>query len=299
MKDCGQKDQNACWKNMNINKITLESYENRQFELKVAEYLDKKIVNPPVYLSVGTEHIPVILKSALDECGISDYAIFPQHRCHSYYLTFSKNKEEAMRLLSKELCGRTDGCGEGMTGSASLHVPGIMFGHDGLLGSNAAIACGYAQATGKTTICILGDAACEEDYVLGAIGYATTHKLPVLFLVENNGLSILTDIPTRRNWDICGVAHEMGCNVESYHDEYDGWGELYTLIKYLLQTNRPALLESHVCRHLWHAGSGNDGPPRWDSLNEAVEYFKDEWYPTRPLGKIEERVSNIWKELNV
>lgn len=285
---------------MNIDSIILEAYENRYFENRVATYLDKKIVNPPVYLSQGTEHIPVLLKHALKDSGIEDFAIFPQHRCHSYFLTFSENKLEAMRSLSRELCGRLDGCGKGMTGSASLHIPGKLYGHDGLLGSNAAIACGYAQATGKTTICVLGDAACEEDYVLTSIGYAATHKLPVLFLVENNGLSILTDIPTRRSWDISGVAHEIGCNIETYHDQYDGWEELYDLLKYLLQTNRQALLETHVCRHLWHAGSGNDGPPKWDSLSDYVDMYSNKYFETRelPLCRIENAISDIWKELD-
>lgn len=280
---------------MNLDQIIFESYENYYFEEKVAEYLDKKIVNPPIYLSQGTTHIPVILKHILKDRGITDFAIFTQHRCHSYYLTFSQDKYEAMRSLSRELCGRLDGCGKGMVGSASLHIPGVMFGHDGLLGSNAPIACGYAQATQKPTVCILGDAACEEDYVLASLGYAATHKLPILFLVENNGLSILTDIPTRRSWDATKVAEGFGlsCHFEHIKDE---WEDIYFYIGEYLYG--PSLLEIDVCRHKWHAGSGNDGSPKWNSMEDKrtklVNYFQSNW----PLLDLEYKISEIWKELD-
>ena len=39
----------------------------------------------------------------------------------------------------------------------------------------------------------MGDASAEEDYVLGALGWASTKKLPILFIVEDNNLSILTE----------------------------------------------------------------------------------------------------------
>ena len=62
-----------------------------------------------------------------------------------------------------------------MGGSASIHSKSInMYGHDGLMGSNGPIGVGACYATKKPTIIFLGDAAAEEDYVLGAIGWAST-----------------------------------------------------------------------------------------------------------------------------
>ena len=46
-------------------------------------------------------------------------------------------------------------------------------------------------ATGKPTIIFLGDAP-EEDYVLGAMGWASK-KLPIIFVIEDNNFSILTE----------------------------------------------------------------------------------------------------------
>ena len=45
----------------------------------------------------------------------------------------------------------------------------------------------------KFTICFAGDASAEEDYFLAALGWASTKKLPILFVVEDNNLSILTE----------------------------------------------------------------------------------------------------------
>ena len=39
----------------------------------------------------------------------------------------------------------------------------------------------------------MGDASAEEDYALGALGWASTKELPILFIVEDNNLSILTE----------------------------------------------------------------------------------------------------------
>ena len=81
-----------------------------------------------------------------------------------------------------------------------------MYGHDGLMGSNGPIGVGACFATNKPTIIFLGDAAAEEDYVLAALGWASVKKLPILFIIEDNNYSILTEKKVRRNWHMKDVA---------------------------------------------------------------------------------------------
>lgn len=96
--------------------------------------------------------------------------------------------------LIDELLGKETGCAKGMGGSASIHCPEIgMYGHDGLMGSNSAIGVGACFASKKPTIVFLGDAAAEEDYSLASYGWASTKNLPILFVIEDNNLSILTE----------------------------------------------------------------------------------------------------------
>ena len=101
-----------------------------------------------------------------------------------------------MESLFYELLGSIKGDANGMRGSASLHsAENNIFGHDGLMGSQAPIALGYAFASKTLTICYAGDAAAEEDYYLAALGWAAIKKLPILFVVEDNeDLSILTKL---------------------------------------------------------------------------------------------------------
>lgn len=252
-----------------LNRI-YESYENRCFELEVAKALEKGIAKPPIYLSVGTEHIPVFLKYALKDAGIHDYVIFPQHRCHSYFLTFSENKIEAMKSLRDELRGLNTGCGKGWTGSASLHIPGKMFGHNGHLSSQTSIACGYAHASNRLTICILGDAAAESGEFLSSLGYAVSNNLNILFICEDNNLSILTPKSIRRSWNLEKVASGFGIPSENISDDFSSM--LINMKKYI-NINGTRLLNINVCRHLWHAGSGKDGPPKWDSLSDSLIKF--------------------------
>ena len=227
---------------------------NHHVELRIAQLHRDGKIKIPIYLSLGTEHIPPSVMS-----GEIDWKVFPQHRCHSWALTCGLDPT----WLIDELTGATDG-NHGMMGSASLCVPGKMFGHDGLLGSNLPVAAGYAHCSGNMTLAHMGDAAMEEDYALGAIGYAVTKKIPLLVVVESNGLSILTPVETRRSWSVVDVAKGFGMTAVSISDDPI---LIRDTVKELSQ-QLPALVEIRCCRHLFHQGSGNDGPPEWDRYSE-------------------------------
>ena len=95
-----------------------------------------------------------------------------------------------------------------MGGSTSIHCKEInMFGHDGHMGTqvNRYRCCFQSK---KPTIVFMGDASAEEDYVLGALGWASTKKLPILFIVEDNNLSILTE-KKLENWNMHEVASHL------------------------------------------------------------------------------------------
>ncbi len=231
---------------------------NRYFELEAAKAFEKKLMKMPIYLSVGQEHIPAAISSVT-----KDFMIFAQHRAHSYYLSFGGDQKQ----LIDELLHRKTGCASGMGGSASIHSPKIgMVGHSGLMGDQIPIAVGAALGSGRRTLAVAGDASIEEDYVFGAMGYAVTKKLPVLFICEDNDLSILTHISTRRSWSMVDVAKSLGMQGVDIAD--DPW-----LIAHYVETflkNLPAFINIRTCRHLWHSGTGKDGEPEWNRF----ELFK-------------------------
>jgi pyruvate dehydrogenase E1 component alpha subunit len=222
----------------------------RHFENKVYKNVQNKNIKIPVYLSAGQEYIPASIATSLEDKGIEPN-IFIQHRGHSTYLSFGASPI----ALIDELLGRKTGCAGGMGGSASIHShEKNIFGHDGLMGSQVPIAVGHCYATRKPTIVVMGDASAEEDYVLGAMGWASTKNLPMLFVVEDNNLSILTEKKVRRNWEMDDVAKSFkmrGYNIEDnpeiINEHLEGVFE------------GPMLLNINTNRKYWHSGAGQDG----------------------------------------
>ena len=259
---------------------------NRQFEMELARVYDTGIIKMPIYLSLGQEHIPAAISAAT-----TDFLTFAQHRAHSYYLSFGGDTEE----LIDELLHRESGCANGMGGSASIHDPRIgMFGHSGLMGDQVPIAVGAALGSGKTVLTVVGDASGEEDYVYGAMGYAVTKGLPVLIVCEDNDLSILTHVSTRRSWSLADVALSLGMASVDITD--DPWLIAHHVSSLL--NDLPAFINIRTCRHRWHAGTGIDGEPEWNRF----EMFKENLCTLglqKEVDEIEqstnEKVRNIWQ----
>lgn len=249
---------------------------NRYFEVEAARVYDSGVMKMPVYFSIGQEHISAAI------AGVSrEFMVFAQHRGHSYYLSFGGNP----RALADELLHRETGCARGMGGSASIHDPAIpMYGHSGLMGDQVPIAVGAALGSGRRTLAVVGDASAEEDFVYGAMAYAATKKLPVLFICEDNNLSILTPVAVRRNWSVVDVARSVGIQAADITD--DPW-----LIAHHVQNFSaalPAFLNIRTCRHRWHAGTGMDGSPEWNRFHLIQEEL-------RALG-LESQAQTIEKE---
>ena len=135
-----------------------------------------------------------------------------------------------------------------------------MFGHSGLMGDQVPIAVGAALASGKRTLAVFGDASAEEDYVQGAMAYAASKRSPVLFVCEDNDLSILTPVSTRRSWNVVDVARAYGMKALDIGD--DPWLVAHHVSESLGEL--PALLNIRTCRQLWHAGTGTDDEPEWN-----------------------------------
>ena len=166
-----------------------------------------------------------------------------------------------------------------MGGSASIHSPDInMFGHDGLMGSNVPIGTGACFAKREPTIVFVGDAAAEEDYALSSYGWAATKQLPILYVVEDNNLSILTEKRVRRSWEISPVASAMGLDAATLEDSP---ARIIEALGLNWNFKTPKLLNIETVRLFWHAGAGVDGEPR-DLLKDVnieteVEFFRSLW----------------------
>jgi pyruvate dehydrogenase E1 component alpha subunit len=168
-------------------------------------------------------------------------------------------------------------------------------GHCGLIGDNVAVAVGIALGSSQPVTCFFGDGAAEEDYVLASLGYAGSHKLKILFVCEDNDLSVLTPTKDRRTWFLDDVARAFEIPAVDITD--DPW-----LIEHEareLSKNLPALLNIRTCRDVWHVGTGSDGEPEWDrwsAVNEELKKLNLIPEAFKIKNKVSQEIEALWKE---
>jgi pyruvate dehydrogenase E1 component alpha subunit len=239
----------------------------RCFEQGVVRAVTRKDIKVAVYLSTGQESVA----AAVSVTEARGWLTFTQHRAHDIYLAFGGPPE----ALRDELLGRPGGTSGGRAGSNCIqyHADGVeMFGHHGFIGENAPLAAGAALGSGRRTLCVFGDGAVEEDYVLATLGFAATKRLPMLFLCIDNDLSILTPTADRRSWSAARVAEAFGlATAESSDDPWELLAHVDDLSRRL-----PAFLNVKVCRGYWHVGVGVDGAPTWDRFSLVKQALADQ-----------------------
>jgi TPP-dependent pyruvate/acetoin dehydrogenase alpha subunit len=178
-----------------------------------------------------------------------------------------------------------------MGGSASIQSKEKnIYGHDGLMGSQVPISVGHCYTTNHPTIVYMGDASVEEDYVLGVLGWAATKKLPILFIVEDNNLSILTEKRVRRSWEIHDVARAFGIPSENIDDKPQS-------IRKALEGvfSGPKLLNINTHRKFWHSGAGIDDENTFDRYENEMNLIGLE--AEKIHEKTQKEVQIIWNRL--
>lgn len=152
-------------------------------------------VNPPrvagsMHLCAGQEVVPMAALAGLRD----DDRIVCTYRGHGWALAAGLDPEAVMA----EICQRASGINGGRAGSAYMMAPDTRFiGENSIVGAGTTIACGVAMANrlqGKDSVVVvtIGDGAMNQGSVHEAMVFASVRKLPVIFVVENNGWSELT-----------------------------------------------------------------------------------------------------------
>lgn len=227
--------------------------------------------------------------SALAEVFAGSH-FFIGHRNADLYLALGA---PAQALRDEILCLDT-GCMKGKQGTNfACHTDKIsLYGGTAFIGEQIPIAAGFALANGEKTIAICGDGAAEEDYALQAYGFAATHKLPILFVINDNNYSVLSVVERRRSWGMAELAKGFGLNSVDIAD--DPW----TLMKVCrdIGDRLPALINVRVNRNHWHVGVGIDGPPLWDRYTIVKQQITELGYETE-LREIEHNAEQEMREL--
>lgn len=159
----------------------------------------------------------------------------------------------------------------------------------GFLGSSAivgnsipiGVGVGYAkQLSGDSGVSyvFLGEAATEEGSFYESANFAVVHKLPVVFVLENNLYSVYTSLSDRQpsNRTPSQLASAIGLRSELATDsDFEGaFAKLSELTKYSREGNGPSLIEISTYRTLEHCGPNDDDDLGYRPKDEIAK-FKD------------------------
>jgi pyruvate dehydrogenase E1 component alpha subunit len=169
-----------------------------------------------LHLYSGEEAIAVGIIGALDlkngDCFIGHY------RDHAYALAAGSDPGQVMA----EICGKATGCSKGKGGSMHICDAKLGFyGGYGIVGGNVPIALGLGYAikyrgTPNVAVCFFGDGSMNQGAFHETLNMAQLLKVPVLFVVENNGYAMGTSIErSHANTDLVDRIGSYNMNRES------------------------------------------------------------------------------------
>jgi TPP-dependent pyruvate/acetoin dehydrogenase alpha subunit len=170
----------------------------KAYEEKIAELFNNGKIRAPVHLSDGNEDSLIeIFKEVKDE----DW-IFCSWRSH-YQCLLKGVKPEELEL--EIIAGK----------SIALCFPNYNIYSSAIVGGQIPIAVGAAIALKRSkdkghVWCFMGDMTSETGMAQTAIRYSEKHNLPITFIVEDNGISVLTE--TRKVWNTATLRFEENSN---------------------------------------------------------------------------------------
>jgi TPP-dependent pyruvate/acetoin dehydrogenase alpha subunit len=231
----------------------------RRAEEEIARIYPSDKIKSPVHLSIGQEAVAVGVCDVLEPSDV----VSPTYRGHAAFLA----KGGSVRGLFAELYGKATGVAHGKGGSMHLiDMPHGVLGTSAVVGTTIPLAVGFAlafkrQRSDRVVVAFFGDGATEEGVFTESLNFAALHKLPILFVCENNFYAIHT--PVTRRWAtqrLCERVETYGIPARCIED-----GDVLKLraeaaaaIAALRRGEGPAFIECRTYRWLEHVGPNED-----------------------------------------
>jgi TPP-dependent pyruvate/acetoin dehydrogenase alpha subunit len=250
----------------------------RRAEETVAKIYPSDKIKSPVHLAIGHEAIHVGICHNLTK----EDAVFGYYRSHSLYLA----KGGSLDAMMAELFGKIDGCARGWGGSMHLvDTEHNIMSTTAIVASSIPNAVGYAYALklqnkNQIVVSFFGDGATEEGVFSESLNFAALHKLPILFVCENNELAIHTKRNQRQA--VLDIGSRVQANgvpatvIENYNID-DICNVSAGLINLVRARQGPQFLEISTSRWLEHVGPNEDFKLGYRSKDEVQPWQeKDE-----------------------
>jgi TPP-dependent pyruvate/acetoin dehydrogenase alpha subunit len=223
----------------------------------------------PIHCALGHEAVAVATQLAMRP---GDRLVLT-HRNMAFHLAHAGAFEPV--LLEYELSAA--GLAQGRLGSMNLANPerGLVY-TSSILGNNLPVACGMAMAhrqrrSGARVYVTTGDGAIEEGAFWESLVFAASHRLNLVFLVENNNHSLASTIAERRcAIDLARLAESVGV---PYTRLEGNDAAAYAEALGAASAEGPAVFEAMVTTFCNHAGPtpGWATDPKRIALEDGLE----------------------------
>ena len=242
----------------------------RKFEEKAGQLYGQQKIKGFCHLYIGQEACVAGAVSALEK---GDKYI-TAYRDHAHPLALGSDP----RAIMAELYGKETGISKGKGGSMHMfdRENGFFGGH-GIVGGQVPLGTGIAFAeqynkTGKLCMCYMGDGAVRQGAFHEALNMAMTLKLPVIFVIENNGYAMGTSVQRTSN---VTELHTLGEAYDMPSEGVDAMSaeEVHKAVEKAAARARkgdgPTLLEFKTYRYKGHSMSD---PAKYRTKEEVEEY---------------------------
>nr|MDQ3394700.1 pyruvate dehydrogenase (acetyl-transferring) E1 component subunit alpha [Bacteroidota bacterium] len=249
-------------------------YENmmlmRKFEEKAGQLYGQQKIKGFCHLYIGQEACVAGAVSALKK---GDKYI-TAYRDHAHPIALGTDP----KFIMAELYGKSTGVSKGKGGSMHMFdKENHFFGGHGIVGGQIPLGTGIAFAdkyNKNDFLCVtyMGDGAVRQGAFHEALNLAMMYKLPVIYVIENNGYAMGTSVKRSSNVTELyklGLAYDMpsepvdAMSVEAVHEAMD------RAAKRARRGEGPTLLELRTYRYKGHSMSD---PAKYRAKEELEEY---------------------------
>lgn len=244
-------------------------YLQRRFEERAAQMYQKGKFGGFLHLYIGQEAVSTGTVTALND----DDDIIGAYRVHGMALARGTSPDSCMA----ELFGKKTGCSKGKGGSMHFfNVENHFWGGHAIVGAHIPLAAGMAmsnkyQDNGRVVICFFGDGAVDQGSLNETFNMAQLWKLPVIFVVENNGYSMGTAVERHSAGQLHkrAEAYDMKNDVVNGMDVFTIIDKIQEVAKDVRKTSEPWFLEIKTYRYRGHSMSD---PGNYRSKDELEEF---------------------------
>lgn len=230
----------------------------RTEEILMKEYHPANEMQCPMHFCIGQEAAPAALSLHLH----ADDVIMSHYRSHGYYLA----KGAPLDAMIAEFYGKATGSNGGLAGSMELAHHERHFHSGAIVGGPLALAAGSSFAQryrpgSALTVAVFGDGAMDEGVSYETLNLAALHKLPILFLCENNRYAAHTPSPMR------AASHDLIARSASFgvpgrrvldKDPLELTAAMKEIIAAIRAGRGPYFLEVDTYRFCGHVGPESD-----------------------------------------